>query len=166
MLAKCHNFSSLKSIDRLSCLYTILLARILAAISVAAYSPFIHHLIPVGSIAVKNMGHGLGHMMVTSYMFVYIQLADLETLKQSSRLVHYCATPLLFDPVFRQQIQADQQCKQEGKVKGQGVALVPIPFFHSHSHFLRMVGRRVVHWAQEDYLREIRLLPTVGLAGG
>uniref|UniRef100_A0A8D3B9F7 SZT2 subunit of KICSTOR complex n=1 Tax=Scophthalmus maximus TaxID=52904 RepID=A0A8D3B9F7_SCOMX len=27
--------------------------------------------------------------------------ADLETLKQSSRLVHYCATPLLFDPIFR-----------------------------------------------------------------
>uniref|UniRef100_A0A8C9L0G8 SZT2 subunit of KICSTOR complex n=1 Tax=Serinus canaria TaxID=9135 RepID=A0A8C9L0G8_SERCA len=29
-----------------------------------------------------------------------ISLADLETLKQSSRLVHYCATPLLFDPQF------------------------------------------------------------------
>uniref|UniRef100_A0A8C5EXF9 SZT2 subunit of KICSTOR complex n=1 Tax=Gopherus evgoodei TaxID=1825980 RepID=A0A8C5EXF9_9SAUR len=29
-----------------------------------------------------------------------ISLADLETLKQSSRLVHYCATPLLFDPVL------------------------------------------------------------------
>uniref|UniRef100_A0A8C3F5R6 SZT2 subunit of KICSTOR complex n=1 Tax=Chrysemys picta bellii TaxID=8478 RepID=A0A8C3F5R6_CHRPI len=26
---------------------------------------------------------------------------NLETLKQSSRLVHYCATPLLFDPAFR-----------------------------------------------------------------
>uniref|UniRef100_A0A3Q3F4P2 SZT2 subunit of KICSTOR complex n=1 Tax=Labrus bergylta TaxID=56723 RepID=A0A3Q3F4P2_9LABR len=34
--------------------------------------------------------------------------ADLETLKQSSRLVHYCATPLLFDPVFRKQIQEEQ----------------------------------------------------------
>ncbi|XP_067157159.1 KICSTOR complex protein SZT2 isoform X2 [Apteryx mantelli] len=44
-----------------------------------------------------------------------ISLADLETLKQSSRLVHYCATPLLFDPAFRQQIQTDQQCKVEGK---------------------------------------------------
>ncbi|CAJ1064685.1 KICSTOR complex protein SZT2 [Xyrichtys novacula] len=33
---------------------------------------------------------------------------DLETLKQSSRLVHYCATPLLFDPVFRKQIQEEQ----------------------------------------------------------
>uniref|UniRef100_A0A8C2TAU1 SZT2 subunit of KICSTOR complex n=1 Tax=Coturnix japonica TaxID=93934 RepID=A0A8C2TAU1_COTJA len=30
-----------------------------------------------------------------------ISLSDLETLKQSSRLVHYCATPLLFDPAFR-----------------------------------------------------------------
>lgn len=51
-----------------------------------------------------------------------MQLADLETLKQSSRLVHYCATPLLFDPAFRQQIQTDQQGKVEGKVsarKGQ-----------------------------------------------
>lgn len=45
-----------------------------------------------------------------------VQLADLETLKQSSRLVHYCATPLLFDSAFRQQIQADQQAKLEGKV--------------------------------------------------
>ncbi|KAJ7332849.1 hypothetical protein JRQ81_015029 [Phrynocephalus forsythii] len=44
-----------------------------------------------------------------------ISVADLETLKQSSRLVHYCATPLLFDPSFRQQIQADQQSKPEGK---------------------------------------------------
>ncbi|XP_061488640.1 KICSTOR complex protein SZT2 isoform X3 [Rhineura floridana] len=44
-----------------------------------------------------------------------ISLADLETLKQSSRLVHYCATPLLFDPTFRQQILADQQNKPEGK---------------------------------------------------
>ncbi|XP_070687668.1 KICSTOR complex protein SZT2 [Pempheris klunzingeri] len=33
---------------------------------------------------------------------------DLETLKQSSRLVHYCATPLLFDPTFRKQIQEEQ----------------------------------------------------------
>ncbi|XP_013978621.2 KICSTOR complex protein SZT2 isoform X3 [Salmo salar] len=33
---------------------------------------------------------------------------DLDTLKQSSRLVHYCATPLLFDPVFRKQIQEEQ----------------------------------------------------------
>ncbi|XP_078515442.1 KICSTOR complex protein SZT2 isoform X2 [Lissotriton helveticus] len=44
-----------------------------------------------------------------------ITTADLDTLKQSSRLVHYCATPLLFDAVFRQQIQADQQVKFEGK---------------------------------------------------
>ncbi|XP_051562300.1 KICSTOR complex protein SZT2-like isoform X5 [Myxocyprinus asiaticus] len=37
-----------------------------------------------------------------------ISVADLDTLKQSSRLVHYCATPLLFDPVFRKQIQEEQ----------------------------------------------------------
>ncbi|KAF7643827.1 hypothetical protein LDENG_00232500 [Lucifuga dentata] len=37
-----------------------------------------------------------------------ISVADLETLKQSSRLVHYCATPLLFDPMFRKQIQEEQ----------------------------------------------------------
>lgn len=36
------------------------------------------------------------------------QGTDLETLKQSSRLVHYCATPLLFDPIFRKQIQEEQ----------------------------------------------------------
>ncbi|XP_044217594.1 KICSTOR complex protein SZT2 isoform X5 [Thunnus albacares] len=36
-----------------------------------------------------------------------ISLADLETLKHSSRLVHYCATPLLFDPIFRKQIQEE-----------------------------------------------------------
>ncbi|XP_068174550.1 KICSTOR complex protein SZT2 isoform X2 [Antennarius striatus] len=33
---------------------------------------------------------------------------DLDILKQSSRLVHYCATPLLFDPLFRKQIQQEQ----------------------------------------------------------
>ncbi|XP_068600053.1 KICSTOR complex protein SZT2 [Brachionichthys hirsutus] len=33
---------------------------------------------------------------------------DLEILKQSSRLVHYCATPLLFDPLFRKQLQQEQ----------------------------------------------------------
>uniref|UniRef100_A0A3P9LW10 SZT2 subunit of KICSTOR complex n=1 Tax=Oryzias latipes TaxID=8090 RepID=A0A3P9LW10_ORYLA len=33
---------------------------------------------------------------------------DLEILKHSSRLVHYCATPLLFDPAFRKQIQEEQ----------------------------------------------------------
>lgn len=38
---------------------------------------------------------------------IHHQLADLETLKHSSRLVHYCATPLLFDPVFRKQIQEE-----------------------------------------------------------
>ncbi|XP_034149809.1 KICSTOR complex protein SZT2 isoform X1 [Esox lucius] len=37
-----------------------------------------------------------------------ISVVDLDTLKQSSRLVHYCATPLLFDPVFRKQIQEEQ----------------------------------------------------------
>ncbi|XP_063057669.1 KICSTOR complex protein SZT2 isoform X2 [Engraulis encrasicolus] len=41
-----------------------------------------------------------------------ISVADLETLKQSSRLVHYCATPLLFDPVFRKQIQEEQTTQQ------------------------------------------------------
>ncbi|XP_032884732.1 KICSTOR complex protein SZT2 isoform X1 [Amblyraja radiata] len=44
-----------------------------------------------------------------------ITVGDLDTLKQSSRLVHYCATPLLFDPIFRQQIQAEQQVGSEGK---------------------------------------------------
>uniref|UniRef100_UPI00398E855C KICSTOR complex protein SZT2 n=1 Tax=Pristiophorus japonicus TaxID=55135 RepID=UPI00398E855C len=44
-----------------------------------------------------------------------ITVGDLDTLKQSSRLVHYCATPLLFDPNFRLQIQAEQQVGSEGK---------------------------------------------------
>ncbi|XP_056460489.1 KICSTOR complex protein SZT2 isoform X3 [Gadus chalcogrammus] len=37
-----------------------------------------------------------------------ISAVDLDILKQSSRLVHYCATPLLFDPAFRRQIQDEQ----------------------------------------------------------
>ncbi|KAG8431965.1 hypothetical protein GDO86_018743 [Hymenochirus boettgeri] len=37
-----------------------------------------------------------------------ISAADLDTLKQSARLVHYCATPLLFDPSFQAQVQNDQ----------------------------------------------------------
>lgn len=44
------------------------------------------------------------------------QGADLETLKQSSRLVHYCATPLLFDPFFRKQIQEEQFVQPPVKV--------------------------------------------------
>ncbi|XP_053324892.1 KICSTOR complex protein SZT2 [Spea bombifrons] len=37
-----------------------------------------------------------------------ISAADLDALKQSARLVHYCATPLLFDPSFQAQVQNDQ----------------------------------------------------------
>ncbi|XP_029474648.1 KICSTOR complex protein SZT2 isoform X2 [Rhinatrema bivittatum] len=44
-----------------------------------------------------------------------ISTVDLDILKQSSRLVHFCATPLLFDPVFRQQLHTDQQVPCEGK---------------------------------------------------
>lgn len=44
------------------------------------------------------------------------QGTDLEILKQSSRLVHYCATPLLFDPVFRKQIQEEQVVQPPVKV--------------------------------------------------
>ncbi|MGH0160650.1 UNVERIFIED_CONTAM: hypothetical protein FKN15_046870 [Acipenser sinensis] len=44
-----------------------------------------------------------------------ITAADLDTLKQSSRLVHYCATPLLFDPVFRRQIQEELTVNPQGK---------------------------------------------------
>ncbi|XP_075688770.1 LOW QUALITY PROTEIN: KICSTOR complex protein SZT2 [Rhinoderma darwinii] len=43
-----------------------------------------------------------------------ISAADLDTLKQSARLVHYCATPLLFDPSFQAQVQNDQE-RSEGK---------------------------------------------------
>ncbi|KAL1022662.1 hypothetical protein UPYG_G00030640 [Umbra pygmaea] len=42
-----------------------------------------------------------------------ISVVDLDTLKQSSRLVHYCATPLLFDPVFRKQIHEEQVIPSE-----------------------------------------------------
>uniref|UniRef100_A0A673A1P1 SZT2 subunit of KICSTOR complex n=1 Tax=Sphaeramia orbicularis TaxID=375764 RepID=A0A673A1P1_9TELE len=45
-----------------------------------------------------------------------ISATDLETLKQSSRLVHYCATPLLFDPIFRKQIQDEQVIQPPVKV--------------------------------------------------
>lgn len=47
---------------------------------------------------------------------LFQQVADLETLKQSSRLVHYCATPLLFDPIFRKQIQEEQIMQPPVKV--------------------------------------------------
>ncbi|XP_040216818.1 KICSTOR complex protein SZT2 isoform X2 [Rana temporaria] len=43
-----------------------------------------------------------------------ISAADLDTLKQSARMVHYCATPLLFDPSFQVQVQNDQN-RSEGK---------------------------------------------------
>ncbi|XP_035380425.1 KICSTOR complex protein SZT2 isoform X2 [Electrophorus electricus] len=41
-----------------------------------------------------------------------ISVADLDTLKQSSRLVHYCATPLLFDPAFRKEMVLQPQMKK------------------------------------------------------
>ncbi|XP_073726759.1 KICSTOR complex protein SZT2 [Misgurnus anguillicaudatus] len=44
-----------------------------------------------------------------------ISVTDLDTLKQSSRLVHYCATPLLFDSVFRKQIQEEQVVQPQMK---------------------------------------------------
>ncbi|TRZ02061.1 hypothetical protein DNTS_016329 [Danionella cerebrum] len=44
-----------------------------------------------------------------------ISVADLDTLKHSSRLVHYCATPLLFDPAFRKQIQEEQAQQPQTK---------------------------------------------------
>ncbi|XP_063795396.1 KICSTOR complex protein SZT2 isoform X3 [Pseudophryne corroboree] len=47
-----------------------------------------------------------------------ISAADLDTLKQSARLVHYCATPLLFDPSFQAQLQSDQS-RSEGKKRHQ-----------------------------------------------
>ncbi|XP_075472186.1 KICSTOR complex protein SZT2 isoform X4 [Ascaphus truei] len=43
-----------------------------------------------------------------------ISVSDLDTLKQSARLVHYCATPLLFDPSFHVQVLNDQG-RSEGK---------------------------------------------------
>ncbi|XP_062853204.1 KICSTOR complex protein SZT2 [Trichomycterus rosablanca] len=44
-----------------------------------------------------------------------ISAADLDALKQSSRLVHYCATPLLFDPLFRKQIQDELRVQPQMK---------------------------------------------------
>ncbi|KAG7326342.1 hypothetical protein KOW79_009743 [Hemibagrus wyckioides] len=44
-----------------------------------------------------------------------ISATDLDTLKQSSRLVHYCATPLLFDPIFRKQIQDELRVQPQMK---------------------------------------------------
>lgn len=59
------------------------------------------------------------------------QGTDLEILKQSSRLVHYCATPLLFDPVFRKQIQEEQIVQPPAKVF-LGVSLI---IFNSRNLF-------------------------------
>ncbi|KAM9483302.1 KICSTOR complex protein SZT2 isoform 12-T12 [Clarias gariepinus] len=44
-----------------------------------------------------------------------ISTTDLDALKQSSRLVHYCATPLLFDPLFRKQIQDELRVQPQMK---------------------------------------------------
>ncbi|XP_060775676.1 KICSTOR complex protein SZT2 isoform X2 [Neoarius graeffei] len=44
-----------------------------------------------------------------------ISVTDLDALKQSSRLVHYCATPLLFDPFFRKQIQDELRVQPQMK---------------------------------------------------
>lgn len=58
------------------------------------------------------------HLIFKSYsLWMSQQGTDLETLKHSSRLVHYCATPLLFDPVFRKQIQEEQIVQPPVKVR-------------------------------------------------
>ncbi|XP_047669778.1 KICSTOR complex protein SZT2 isoform X10 [Tachysurus fulvidraco] len=44
-----------------------------------------------------------------------ISATDLDALKQSSRLVHYCATPLLFDQIFRKQIQDELRVQPQMK---------------------------------------------------
>lgn len=59
-------------------------------------------------------GHSCNVTVICSC--VCVQVADLDTLKQSSRLVHYCATPLLFDPVFRKQIQEELVVQPQIKV--------------------------------------------------
>ncbi|XP_069795103.1 KICSTOR complex protein SZT2 isoform X3 [Narcine bancroftii] len=62
-----------------------------------------------------------------------ITVGDLDTLKQSSRLVHYCATPLLFDPIFRQQIQSEQQVGSEGKKRHRSIDSTASGRDRSHS---------------------------------
>ena len=46
----------------------------------------------------------LGLESVIPFLF---QLDTLDLLKQSSRLVHYCATPLLFSPAWRHFVMSD-----------------------------------------------------------
>lgn len=46
-----------------------------------------------------------------------LQAGELETLKQSSRLVHYCATALLFDPAAWLHGPPETSAPSEGQVR-------------------------------------------------
>lgn len=48
---------------------------------------------------------------------LFLQAGELETLKQSSRLVHYCATALLFDPAAWLHGPAETSGPLEGQVR-------------------------------------------------
>lgn len=53
------------------------------------------------------------------------QAAELETLKQSSRLVHYCATALLFDPAAWLHGPPETSGPLEGQVRLQTPGFLP-----------------------------------------
>ena len=63
---------------------------------------------------------------------LFLQAGELETLKQSSRLVHYCATALLFDPAAWLHGPPETSGPPEGQVRLQtldfsGRTSVPSP---------------------------------------
>ena len=56
------------------------------------------------------------------------QATELETLKQSSRLVHYCATALLFDPAAWLHGPPETSGPSEGQVRLQTPGFLPWDF--------------------------------------
>lgn len=55
------------------------------------------------------------------------QAGELETLKQSSRLVHYCATALLFDPAAWLHGPPETSVPAEGQVSPSSLLRDPCP---------------------------------------
>lgn len=79
------------------------------------------------------------------------QAGELETLKQSSRLVHYCATALLFDPAAWLHGPPETCGPPEGQVRLKTPGFLPwdLPLPHSDLHsstpWWSTVGRAFLH---------------------
>lgn len=98
--------------------------------------------ISVSGLNLHPPGASCDHSLATTLVFTapFPQAGELETLKQSSRLVHYCATALLFDPAAWLHGPPETCGPSEGQVRLQTPGFLPL----SHSDLHSSTTHRVV----------------------